>query len=49
MTALSGLVANPVAARARAAVGARLVRELHGAERLSERLEELLGQAPPTG
>ncbi len=49
VTALSGLVANPVAARARAAVVARLVRELHGAERLSERLEELLGQAPPTG
>jgi len=49
VTALQGLIANPVAARARAAVGVRLVNELHGAERLSRTLEELLGGPLPAG
>ncbi len=42
VTTLHGLIANPVAARARALVGAQLVRELHDPGRVAEALHEAL-------
>ncbi len=42
VTTLHGLIANPVAARARAAVGERLMRELHDPETLAHSLSALL-------
>lgn len=42
VTTLHGLIANPVAARARASVGAQLVRELHDPERIARMLNEIL-------
>ncbi len=49
VTTLHGLIANPVAARARADVGARLVHELHSPERVARALEESLEQPRPAG
>ncbi len=48
VTALHGLIANPVAARARAAVGEQLTRELHDPEKLARSLHELLHRSLPT-
>ena len=42
VTTLHALIANPVAARARAAIGAQLVRELHDPERIAAALDEVL-------
>ena len=49
VTTLHGLIANPVAARARADVGARLVHELHSPERVARALEASLEQPRPAG
>lgn len=45
VTTLYGLVANPVAARARAAIGARLVREIHDPKRIQDLLEAQIAAA----
>ena len=42
VTTLHALIANPVAAHARAAIGAQLVRELHDPERIAAALDEVL-------
>ncbi|MEO7793520.1 MAG: glycosyltransferase family 4 protein, partial [Thermoanaerobaculia bacterium] len=42
VTTIHGLIANPVAAAARAAIGAQLVRELHDPEKVARTLDELL-------
>lgn len=42
VTTLHGLIANPIAARARAAVGARLSRELHDPDRIAVALDEVM-------
>lgn len=47
VTTLRGLIANPVAARARAAIGAQLVRELHDPERIARALSDLLERPLP--
>ena len=47
VTTLHGLIANPVAARARAAIGAQLVRELHDPERIARALSDLLERPQP--
>ena len=47
VTTLHGLIANPVAARARAAIGAQLVRELHDPERIARALSDLLERPLP--
>jgi glycosyltransferase involved in cell wall biosynthesis len=47
VTTLHSMIANPVAARARAAIGAQLVRELHDPERIARTLDELLEGSPP--
>lgn len=47
VTTLHRLIANPVAARARAAIGAQLVRELHDPERVARSLHELLQRPLP--
>ncbi len=47
VTALHGLIANPIAARARAAIGVRLVRELHDPEAIGQTLDELLRRPLP--
>lgn len=48
VAALHGLIANPVAARARAAVGMRLVRELHDAAAIARNLSDLLERTLPS-
>ena len=45
VTTLHGLIANPVAARARAGVGQRLVRELHDPGLAAQRLDDLLARS----
>lgn len=42
VSTLHGLIANPVAASARAAIGARMVREIHDPERIAHQLDELI-------
>lgn len=49
VTTLHGLIANPVAARARAAVGVQLVRDLHDPERVASALEAVLERPLPAG
>ncbi|MEO8198397.1 MAG: glycosyltransferase family 4 protein [Thermoanaerobaculia bacterium] len=47
VTTLHGLIANPVAAHARAAIGARLMHELHDPERIARALSDLLERPLP--
>jgi len=48
VTALHGLIANPIAARSRASIGERLVRELHDPETIARSLNELLQRPLPS-
>ena len=46
VTTLHGLIANPVAASARAAIGARMVREIHDPGQIARALDELVRRDP---